>query len=88
MKAVVAFTVILALGATFGTASQAKLAPPEPRQIAAAPDDTDLFSGTAGAMIEASYFRAQQTPFAVGRIFPCRLQVRMFEKTRLAQSCN
>ena len=39
-------------------------------------------------MLEADYFRAPQAPFAAGRVFPCRLQLRMFEKTRLAQSCH
>ncbi len=88
MKALIAFPVILALSVAFSATSQAKLAPLELKQIAASPGDTDMFSGTAGAMIESNYFRAPQTPFAAGRIFPCRLQVRMFEKTRLAQSCN
>ena len=88
MKALIAFAVILALGGILGGTSQAKLAPLEPQQMATAPDDTDMFAGTAGAMIESDYFRAPQTPFAAGRIFPCRLQVRVFEKTRLAQSCN
>ena len=84
MKALVAFAVILALGAT----AQAKEAPLEPKQIAAAPGDTDMLAGTAGAMVESDYFRAPQPPFAAGRVFPCRLQARVFEKTRLAQSCH
>ena len=88
MKALVALAVILALSATFGATSQAKLAPLEPQQIATSPDDTDMVAGPAGAMVESDYFRAPQPPFAAGRVFPCRLQVRMFEKTRLAQSCN
>jgi hypothetical protein len=84
MKALIAFAVILALGGT----SQAKLAPLEAQQIATSRSDMDMFAGPAGAMVESDYFRAPQPPFAAGRIFPCRLQVRMFEKTRLAQSCN
>jgi len=88
MKALIAFAVILALGGILGGTSQAKLAPLESQHMATAPDDMDMFAGTAGAMIESNYFRAPQTPFAAGLIFPCRLQVRVFEKTRLAQSCN
>ena len=39
-------------------------------------------------MLEVTYFNASQSPLAAGRLVPSRMQVRMFEKTRLAQSCN
>jgi hypothetical protein len=39
-------------------------------------------------MLEFGYFRAPQTPVAAGRVFPCRLQLQIFEKTKLAQSCH
>jgi hypothetical protein len=84
MKVLTAFAVFLALGAT----AQAKPAPIEPQQAASAADDAAMFAGAAGALRESDYFRAPQPPLAAGRIFPCRLQLRVFEKTRLAQSCR
>lgn len=84
MKAVLAFAVLL----TVSAAAQAKLAPVETPRLTPAPDDSGIFVGPAGAMLEADYFRAPQTPVAAGRVFPCRLQLQIFEKTRLAQSCH
>lgn len=89
MKAVLAFAVLLSVSA----AAQAKLAPvdlapTEAPRLTPAPDDSGIFVGPAGAMLEADYFRAPQTPVAAGRVFPCRLQLQIFEKTRLAQSCH
>jgi hypothetical protein len=84
MKALIAVAVLLALGAT----AQAKVAPLERQMVAISADDSTINSGPSGAMLESNYFRAPQTPAAAGRIFPCRLQLRVFEKTRLAQSCN
>jgi len=84
MKALFAFAVLLSLGAT----AQAKPTPVDPPAKALAPDESAISVGAAGAMLESDYFRAPQEPFAAGRVFPCRLQLRPFEKTRLAQSCN
>ena len=84
MKALITGAVLLALGAT----AQAKLPPLERQVVAISADDSTIDSGPSGAMLESSYFRAPQAPLAAGRIFPCRLQLRVFEKTRLAQSCN
>ncbi len=84
MKALVGLAVLLALGAT----AQAKPVPVESQPVAISVDDSAIASGAAGAMLESDYFRAPQPPLAAGRVFPCRLQLRVFEKTRLAQSCN
>lgn len=84
MKAVFAFALLLSLSA----AAQAKLAPVEVPAKTLEPDDTAIAVGAAGAMLELDYFQAPQEPFAAGRVFPCRLQLHPFEKTRLAQSCN
>jgi hypothetical protein len=90
MKAMIALVVLLALGAV----AQAKPVPVEGQAVShsfdgpAWTDDAAINIGAAGASLEANYFRAPQEPIAAGRIFPCRLQLRVFEKTRLAQSCN
>ncbi len=84
MKALVGLAVLLALGAT----AQAKPVPVESQPVAISAGDSAIASGAAGAMFESDYFRAPQPPLAAGRVFPCRLQLRVFEKTRLAQSCN
>jgi hypothetical protein len=42
--------------------------------------------GPAGAMLEADYFRAPQKPAPDPHM--CRLQLRVFEKTQLAESCH
>lgn len=84
MKALIALAVLLALGATV----QAKLAPPERQLVAISADDLTIYTGPSGAMVESNYFRAPPAPLGSSRIFPCRLQLRVFEKTRLAQSCQ
>ena len=86
-NALLALAAVLALSGT----AMAKPSPFE-RQMAevtiAAHDDTPIMMRPAGATLERDYFRAPATPFAAQRIFPCRLQLRLFEKTRLAQTCN
>jgi hypothetical protein len=84
MKALIIFATLLALGAT----AQAKLAPLERQLASISADDTMNGSGPSGGRLEADYFRAPQTPYAGGGVFPCRLQPSVFEKTRLAQSCH
>lgn len=84
MKVLFAFAMLLSLGTT----AQAIPAPLDHPAKTLAPDDTAISVGAAGAMLESDYFRAPQEPFAAGRVFPCRLQLHPFEKTRLAQSCN
>ena len=84
MQALIAVAVILA----FGAAAQAKPAPIEAETITMPVDDMAIDSGASGTSLEADYFRAPQPPIAAGRVFPCRLQLRVFEKTRLAQSCR
>ena len=60
----------------------------ELRPVALSTDDTAIDTSPSGATLESNYFRAPQQPYAANRVFPCRLQLRMFDKTRLAQSCN
>jgi hypothetical protein len=84
MKNVIAITLLLALG----TVAQAKLAPVEPQPVAISPDDLAIAMGAAGATFEQDYFRAPQPVHAAGRGLPCRLQLRIFDKTRLAQWCH
>jgi hypothetical protein len=85
MKALMALALVLALGAT----AQAKLTPLEPRPVPVSSNDYEMFAGPAGAMLESDYFRAPEPrPAAAGTLFPCRAQVWLFDKTRVAQSCH
>jgi hypothetical protein len=79
MKALVAFCMLLCT-ATTALAKPAMLSW-RPLSVIAAID-----SGHAAAIVEADYFRAPPPPPAVEKIFPCRL--RLFDKTRIARSCN
>jgi hypothetical protein len=84
MNHLIALALLLALGA----AAQAKLAPLEPQPVAISPDDLAISTGVAAATLEQDYFRAPQPADAAGRDFLCRPQLRIFDKTRLAQSCR
>ncbi len=89
MKGLMGLPVIIGSAVlAFALAAQAKPAPLDPQPVPLTAVDTAVNTGPAGAMLEADYFRAPQPPFAVGRVFPCRLQLRIFEKTRIAQTCN
>ena len=84
MKQLIALALFLAVSA----AAQAKLAPVEPQPAAFSPDDLTVLTGPVGATLEQNYFRAPQPANAGASVFPCRLQLRIFDKTRLAQSCD
>ena len=84
MRNMVALALLLALGAH----SAGRYAPVEARSAGISPDDLAVSSGAAGAMLEQDYFRALQPADATGRVFLCRSQRLIFDKTRLAQSCN
>ena len=89
MKALLAFVTILALGALLlAGAANATFAPLDLRPAALSSIDTTIDSGPSGASLESNYFRAPPQPYAAGRLFPCRVQLRVFDKTRLAQVCN
>jgi hypothetical protein len=47
-------------------------------------NDTDINTGPSGALLERSYFQAPQRQFNVS----CRLQLNVFDKTRLTESCD
>jgi hypothetical protein len=85
MRASIALVALVLLG--FIAPAQAKFTPVDAQALAISSDDTAIDSGASGALLEAHYFSAPQ-PFAARRMFPCRLQVRMFDKTRMAESCN
>jgi hypothetical protein len=46
--------------------------------------DTDVNTGPSGALLERSYFEAPQPQLNVS----CRLQLSVFDKTRLTEACN
>jgi len=84
MKRLIALALFLAVSAV----AQAKLAPVELQPAAFSPDGLTVSIGPAGATLEQNYFRAPQPAYAGASVFPCRLQLRIFDKTRLAQSCD
>jgi hypothetical protein len=83
MQALLALAVLLA----FAAAVQAKPAPLDPQPISLATTDAAIATGPSGTTLESDYFHAPQLPYAAGRVFPCRLQLRVFDKTRMARSC-
>lgn len=84
MKAALAFAILLMLEA----AAQAAYVPVAPQRLTAPPDESAMLVGPAGAMLESDYFQAPRSPLTARRVFPCRLQLSVFDKTRLAQSCH
>ncbi len=91
IKRAVLGALLLAATLGFTAAVQAKPAPLDNIDTPPTPvafEDSTIDSGPSGAMLESSYFNAQQAPFTAQRMFPCRVQVRMFDKTRLAQMCK
>jgi hypothetical protein len=85
MKTLIALALILA----FGSAAVA-MPEPVPRDLSmtAGSAATGIVVGPAEAMDESTYFRPAPSPTAAGQIFPCRLREMLFEKTRIALSCN
>ncbi len=88
MKGLTAVAIFLALT----VAAVAKPAPvrdlnPADDRIPTARNDVDINIGPTGAMLERNYFQAPQRQFGAGS-FSCRMQLSVFDKTRLAQSCN
>ena len=47
-------------------------------------NDTEVNTGPSGALLERSYFEAPQPQLNVS----CRLQLSVFDKTRLTEACN
>lgn len=79
---------LLVLPAVLGAGSLlAKPSQVEPAQVTAAFEDMSINTGPSGAMLERQYFHEPLVPYA-GQISPCRLQLKPFDKTRLAQSCK
>ena len=89
MRALTAAALLLALS----TVAFAKPNPVERPRLALVNADVSMGSvgamhenvGSVGAMRERDYFGAPQPPF---NAFPCRLELDLFGKTRLAQSCR
>ena len=80
--------IALALLLGFGAAAQANYAPVDVQRAEIAPDDLAVATGPAGATLEREYFHAPHRPTRSDRAFLCRSQRPIFDKTRLAQSCN
>ena len=88
MKALLVFAALLALSAVFGASAQAMVAPQQNAALVIASSDSAISAGPAGALREADYFRAPPSPSTRDSVRPCRLQLRIFDKVSLAQSCH
>jgi hypothetical protein len=52
-------------------------------------NDSAIYLGPAGALLEADYFHAPQPRYGAGRLFPCQLRLHTIEYTRrVGQSCD
>lgn len=88
MKAPIIFALALA-PVLLAWPAQAKLVVGQPLPvIAISVDDTAIATGPSGALLESNYFNAPQPSLTSRRGNSCRLPLSLFEKTRLAQSCN
>ena len=92
MKIVIAAALFIGVGvlgfAALVAIAEAKPSPLQAQASAFRPDDLTIATGAIGATLEQDYFRAPPPSYAAGRAFPCRLQLRVFDKARLARSCN
>jgi hypothetical protein len=89
MKPAIALTLgLVAAVLALGGPAQAKPTPVETVAVDVLADAAAIHSAPAAALREQSYFQAPQTPAFAGRTFPCRLQLRVFDKTQIARSCN
>jgi hypothetical protein len=84
MKTSIAFALLLA----FGTVAQSTPTLLDLQSNSLSSDHAAIYIGSSRATLEAEYFNAPQQPYAAERVYPCRLKLRIFEKTRLAQSCD
>lgn len=83
------FILALTLLLLFAAGTEAKLVTAsEPHRTAVLPEDLAISTGPIGATLERDYFSAPQATLLRGHAFPCRLQQSIFDKTRLAHSCN
>jgi opacity protein-like surface antigen len=86
MKIMLALAVLAALA----TSAAAKPSLFEPRAAAPAVDDESvLYLGPVGAMLESDYFRVPQPPAGAGRVFPCRVRLHAIgRKPGFTQACD
>jgi hypothetical protein len=83
MKTSIAFALLLALVAV----AQATPSPLDLRSIWLSSDHA-IYIRYSRATLEADYFNVPQQAYAAERLYPCRLELRLFDKARLAQSCD
>jgi hypothetical protein len=58
-------------------------------RAAPAANDSAIYLGPAGALLEADYFRAPQPRYGARRLFPCRLRLHIVAGMRgVEQSCE
>lgn len=84
MRPVLALVLLLTLPAV----AQASRGPAPEKRLTPSPADWAIFTGPAGAMLESDYFRAPGANLAGSGLFPCRLDLDLFNKTRLTMTCR
>jgi hypothetical protein len=60
---------------------------PGPR-LAPGNDDTAIYLGPSGAMLEADYFNMPRPRSGPTRIFPCQMHLRAERAQQIVQSCD
>jgi hypothetical protein len=85
MKTVMLGTTLLL---TLSVTAQAAYAPVEMPRPTPPADESAMYVGPAGAMLEADYFRAPPQHQRSSDSNVCRVQLRLFDKMQLAQSCD
>jgi hypothetical protein len=78
----------LLLLATLSAAAQASRGPAPEKRLTPSPADWAMFVGPAGAMLESDYFRAPAANLAGDGLFPCKLDLDLLAKARLAATCH
>jgi hypothetical protein len=84
MRPALAFVLLVALSA----AAEANYGPAPQKRLTPSPSDWAMFVGPAGAMLESDYFRAPAANVAGDGLFPCKLDLDLLAKTRLAMTCR
>ena len=85
MKCLLALTGLL----VFASAAMAVPSPYSAPRLSQPADESALYLGPVGALVEADYFRVPEPTYGTTRIFPCRLRLHIAERDHhVVQSCE
>jgi len=72
----------------FATSAMATPSPYPGPPLLPGSDDTAIYLGPSGAMLEADYFNTPRPRYGAARIFPCQLHLRAERAQQIVQSCD